>query len=131
VLQNIFSLFYQLIECWSSFAIGWCRWNWSHCEDDILGLADLLCHITKNSNSNCKPVSDYQNLLKKCCSLHQKFSHKKSSLYQPSQQYWVPKRRPLAQLEFPLDQVHRTNGTGYYLLFFFKSFQTFVIRCVV
>jgi len=26
-------------------------------------------------------VSDFQNLLKKYCSLHQKFSHKKSRLY--------------------------------------------------
>jgi len=25
VPQNLFSLFYQLIECWSSFAIGWIR----------------------------------------------------------------------------------------------------------
>jgi len=29
-------------------------------------------------------VSDFQNLLKKYCSLHQKFAHKKSRLYQPS-----------------------------------------------
>ena len=84
MLQSIFSLFYQLIECWSSFAICRCRWNWSHEKGYILGLPDLLCHITKNPNSNCKPVSGFQNLLKKCCSLHQTFSHKKSRLYQPS-----------------------------------------------
>jgi len=29
-------------------------------------------------------VSDFQNLLKECCSLHQKFSHKKGCFYQPS-----------------------------------------------
>jgi len=29
-------------------------------------------------------VSGFQNLLKKYCSLHQKFSHKKSRLYSPS-----------------------------------------------
>jgi len=84
VLQNIFSLFYQLIECWSSFAISWCRWNWSHDKKYILGLSDILCHITKNPNPNRKPVSGFQNLLKKYCSLHQKFFHKKSRLYQPS-----------------------------------------------
>jgi len=82
--QNIFSLFYQLIECWSSFAFSWYRWNWSHDKDYILGLADFLCRTTKNPNPNCKPVSGFQNLLKKCCSLHQKFSHKKSRLYQSS-----------------------------------------------
>jgi len=48
-----------------------------------------------------------------------------------------PKRRPLAQQEFPLDQVHRTNGTVFhfswhrFLFTFFKSFQTFVVRGVV
>ena len=117
MLQNIFSLIYQLVECWSSFAISWCRWNWSHDKVYIRGLADLLCHITKNHNPNCKPVSGFQNLLKKRRSLHKKFSHKRSRLYQPSQQCWEPKRRPLAQQEFPLGQVHRTNGTGFYLLF--------------
>jgi len=29
-------------------------------------------------------VSGFENLLKKCCSLHDTFSHKKSRLYQPS-----------------------------------------------
>jgi len=38
----------------------------------------------KNYNPSCKPVFGFQNLLKKCCSLHQKFSHKKSRLYQTS-----------------------------------------------
>jgi len=84
VLQNILSLFYQLIERWSSFAISWCRWNWSHDKSYILGLTDLLCHIIKNPNPNCKPVSGFQNLLKECCSLHKKFSNKKRRLYQPS-----------------------------------------------
>ena len=84
MLQNIFSLFYQLIECWSSFAISWCRWNWSHDKGYTLGLADLLCHITTNPYPNCKPVSVFQILLKECCRLHQKFSHKRSRLYQPS-----------------------------------------------
>jgi len=61
------------------------KWlNWSHDKDYILGLADRLCHITSNLNPNGKPVSDFQNLLKKYCSLHQKFSHKKSRIYQPS-----------------------------------------------
>jgi len=138
------------IDCWSSFAINRCRWNWSCCDrkyraaraqsfapwqeatteitrrdhsiiacsrhthvflffahipfvvnhtinatpperlqqsydkDCILGLLDLLCHITKNPKPNCKPVSNFQNLLKKCCSLHQNISHKKSCLHQPS-----------------------------------------------
>ena len=80
----MFSLFYQLIECWSSFAISWCRWNWSYDKDYTHGLADLFCHITKNPNPNCKPVSGFQILLKKCCSLHKKFPHEKSRLYQPS-----------------------------------------------
>ena len=84
MLQNIFSLFYQLNGCWSSFAIICYRWNWSHDKDYILGLADLLCHITKNPNPNCKPVSGFQNLLKTRWSIHQNFSHKMSSLYQPS-----------------------------------------------
>jgi len=84
VLQNIFSLFHQLIKCWSSFAISWCRWNWSHDKDYILGLPNLLCHITQNPNPNCKPVSSFQNLWKKCCNLHQNYFHKKSRLYQPS-----------------------------------------------
>jgi len=61
-------LFYQLIEYWSSFAISWCRWNWSYDKDYIFGLVDLLCHITKNPNPNCKPVSGFQNFIKKCCS---------------------------------------------------------------
>jgi len=32
-----------------------------------------------------------------------------SLLPEAKQQCWEPKRRPLAQQEFPLDQVHRTN----------------------
>ena len=59
------------------------KWNWSYDKDYIFGFADLLCHITENHNPNCKLVSGFQNLLKKCCSLHQKFSHEKSRLYQP------------------------------------------------
>jgi len=56
--------------------------NWSHDKDYILGLADRLCHsLTKNPNPNGKPVSDFQNVLKTCCSLHQKFSHKKNRFY--------------------------------------------------
>jgi len=58
--QNILFSFYQVIECWSSFAISWCRWNWSHGKGYILGLANLLYHITKNLNPNCKPVSVFQ-----------------------------------------------------------------------
>jgi len=43
----------------------------------MLGLADLLCHITKNPNPNCKPVSGFQNVLKKYFSLDQKFYMKR------------------------------------------------------
>ena len=84
VLQNIFSLFYQLIECWSSFAISWCRWNWSHDKDYILILVDLLCHINKNPNPNSEPVSGFQNLLKKCCSLRQNFPTKRVASIRPT-----------------------------------------------
>jgi len=62
-----------------------------HTTRTILRLTDLLCHTTKIPNPNCKPVSGFQNLLKNFCSLHQKFSHKKSK-----QRCWQPKRRPLA-----------------------------------
>jgi len=58
--------------------------NWSHDKDYILRLADRFCHTTLNPNPNRKSVSNFQKLLKKYCSLHQKFSHKKSRLYQPS-----------------------------------------------
>ena len=37
--------------------------NCSYDKDYILGLADLLCHITKNPYPNCKPVFGFQNLL--------------------------------------------------------------------
>jgi len=57
--------------------IGWI----GHMTRIILGLADRLCHLTYNPNPNGKPVSNFQNLLKKYYSLHQKFSHKKSHLY--------------------------------------------------
>jgi len=40
------------------------RSNWSHDKDYILVLADRLCHINKNPNPNCKPVSGFQNVLK-------------------------------------------------------------------
>jgi len=32
-----------------------------------------------------------------------------SSLLAETKQCWEPKRRPLTQQEFPVDQVHRTN----------------------
>jgi len=54
--------------------------NWSHDKDYILELADRLCHKTQNPNPNGKPVSDFQNLLRKYGSLHQKLSHEKSRL---------------------------------------------------
>ena len=77
---KIYFLFYQLIECWSSFVISWCKWNWSHDKDYILGIADLLCHVTKNPNPNCKPVSGFQNLLKSAVAYIKNFPIKKSSL---------------------------------------------------
>ena len=116
-VKNRFSLFYQLIECWSSFAISWCRWNWSHDEDYILRLVDLLCHITKNPNSNCKRVSGFQNLFKKCCSLHQIFSHKKSRLYQPNLNNNAEMRAQTTTTRaagIPFGPVHRINGTSFH-----------------
>ena len=45
------------------FALSWCRWNWSHDKEYILGLADLFWH-NKYLNLNCKPVSGFQTLIK-------------------------------------------------------------------
>jgi len=87
-----FTIFYTVIysQCYKIYflyfinwlnagalGISWCRWNWSYDKDYILGLADLLCHITKNPNPNCKLVYGFQNLLKKCYCLHQKYPIKR------------------------------------------------------
>jgi len=98
--------FYQLIECWSSFAISWCRSNWSYDKDYTHGLVDLLCHITQIINL-CLVFKTYW---KSAVAYIKSFPRKGSSLSaQPKQQCWEPKQRPLAQQVFPLNQVHRTN----------------------
>jgi len=46
----------------------------------------------------------------RACLTSNVFPWKESSLLaEPKQHCWQPNRRSLAQQEFPLDQVHRTN----------------------
>jgi len=63
----------------------WLNWSDNNYKDYNLGLADLLCHITENSNANSKPVSDFQNL--KRTAYIQSFPIKELSLLgEPKQQ---------------------------------------------
>jgi len=80
----------------------------------------------KNPNPNCKPVPGFQNILKNSCSLHEKFSHKKSHLHQPSLNNNAESRNddhshsrnsPLTRFIVLMVPVFIFHGTGFYSLF--------------